>query len=280
MKIAYQGRPGAYSESAAYHLFGSDIQAVGVDAFDDIYRMVNSGEVQGGVIPIENSTAGSILDNYDLLLRWRLPIVGEVKLRIEHVLMGLPGSTIAGLMQVLSHPQALAQCSHFFDKHPNTARVAFFDTAGSAEEVALKKDPSMGAIASASAARQNGLEILVQGLENNPGTNFTRFFAIQKNAVSIQPQHNKSSIAFGTKNIAGALYHALGCFASRSINLIRIESRPKQGSPWEYIFYLDFEGNSSQSHVAEALQELEQQSAFVVQLGSYVNGEHRSLDHQ
>jgi len=280
MLIAYQGRPGAYSESAAYMLFGSDIQTIGVDSFEEIYQMVHCETVQGGVIPIENSTAGSILDNYDLLLRWRLPIVGEVKLRIEHVLMGCVGSSVDTLREVLSHPQALAQCSHFFETHPQIRRTAFFDTAGAAEEIAHRGDPSVGAIASAAAARKNELTILISGLENHPGTNFTRFFAIRKTAPQLGPQHNKTSIAFGTRNESGALYRALGCFARRSINLIRIESRPKPGIPWEYIFYLDFEGNPTQQSVAEALQELENTAAFVTHLGSYPNGEHFSLDHQ
>jgi len=281
-RVAFQGRRGAYSESAAYHLFGTAIQVHPVDTFEEIHRMVQSGAVDGGVIPIENSTAGSILDNYDLLFKYRLPIVGEVKLQIEHCLMALPGTKVKDLREVISHPQALAQCSNFFATHPATKAVAFFDTAGSAEEIAQKNLVGTGAIASAFAAKHYGLDILIDPLANLPGNNFTRFFAIQREPLPRDiAKHTKSSLVFAPqKNQAGILYLALGCFASRHINLIRIESRPKTGSPWEYLFYLDYEGNPSMPHVAEALADLEKISAFVYSLGSYANGELRTVSFQ
>lgn len=279
--IAFQGRRGAYSESAAYHLFGCDIQVLPVDTFEEIHRLVQQGKVDGGVIPIENSTAGSIHDNYDLLLQYRQPIVGEVKLQIEHCLMALPGTQVSQLQEVISHPQALAQCSQFFVNHPHAKRVAFFDTAGSAEEIASKKLHGVGAIASAYAAKYYGLEVLIDPLANLPGNNFTRFFAIQKQATPLDVTlHSKSSLVFAPKkNEAGILHRCLGCFATRGINLIRIESRPKTGSPWEYVFYLDFEGNPGQDIVREAMVEIESLSAFSFHLGSYPNGEYRTLDY-
>lgn len=279
--IAFQGRRGAYSESAAYYLFGCDIQVRPVDTFEEIHKLVQSGEVNGGVIPIENSTAGSIHDNYDLLLQYRQPITGEVKLQIEHCLMALPGTQVDQLQEVISHPQALAQCSNFFVNHPKAKRVAFFDTAGSAEEIATKKLAGVGGIASAYAAKYYGLDILMQPMANLPGNNFTRFFAIQKQAIPLDiALHTKSSLVFAPKqNEAGILHRCLGCFATRNINLIRIESRPKTGSPWEYVFYLDFEGNPGQANVREAMAELESMSAFSFHLGSYPDGEHRTLDY-
>ncbi|NLB62758.1 MAG: prephenate dehydratase [Fibrobacter sp.] len=277
MKIAYQGRPGAYSENAALQIFGEDSKSIGLDDFTAVYQAVDSGEADAGVLPIENSTAGSILENFDLLLQWGLPIVAEIKIQVEHVLMALPQSSVADLEQVISHPQALAQCSDFFAQNPHIKPMAFFDTAGSAEEVLQRQDPKLGAIASVLAAKSNQLQVLRSNLENHPGTNFTRFFAIQKNAAGDTSAHNKISIAFGALDKHGALYHALGCFARRLVNLLRIESRPKPGSPWEYIFYLDLEGNLAQNAVQAALEELKQESAFVKILGSYVNGEHRPM---
>jgi len=278
-KIAFQGRRGAYSESAAYYLFGCDIEVLPVDSFEEIHHKVQNGEVQGGVIPIENSTAGSILENYDLLLKYRQPIVGEVKLQIEHCLMALPGTRIDELREVISHPQALAQCSNFFTSHPQIQRTAFFDTAGSAEEIALHRQQGRAAIASAFAARHYGLDILVEPLANHPGSNFTRFFAIRHEALKPDAeQHTKSSLAFiPRKNEAGILHRCLGCFATRNINLIRIESRPKSGTPWEYVFYLDLEGNPMQNNVADALEELKDLCAEVCLLGSYPIGLNQNL---
>ena len=147
-KIAFQGRRGAYSESAAYHLFGNDIEVIPMDTFEQIFQGIETGAVDGGAIPIENSTAGSIYDNYDLLYKWRHPIVGEVKLQISHSLCALPGTKLEDIKEVLSHPQGLAQCSRFFGRNPQIKSTAFYDTAGSAEEVAKRGDKTVGAIAS------------------------------------------------------------------------------------------------------------------------------------
>lgn len=184
-KIAFQGRRGAYSESAAYHLFGNDIEVVPMDTFEEIFQGIETGAVDGGAIPIENSTAGSIYDNYDLLYKWRHPIVAEVKLQISHCLCVLPGTKLEDLREVLSHPQGLAQCSRFFGRNSNIKSTAFYDTAGSAEEVARRGDKTVGAIASAYAGKFYGLEILAEGIENLPGVNFTRFYAIQKTAAEL-----------------------------------------------------------------------------------------------
>ncbi|HSQ40840.1 MAG TPA: prephenate dehydratase [Fibrobacteraceae bacterium] len=280
--IAFQGRRGAYSESAAYSLFGSEIAVQPVDSFEELHRLVQGGQVDGGVIPIENSTAGSIHDNYDLLLRYRQPIVGEVKLQIEHCLFALPGETLESLHEVISHPQALAQCSKFFADHPHIQRTAFFDTAGSAEEIANKRLCGIGGIASTYAARYYGLEILREPLANLPGSNFTRFFAIQKEAPPLDVQRDtKTSLIFVPRqNEPGILYRALGCFATRDIDLLRIESRPLQGSPWQYVFYLDFEGNPGIPKVHEAMEELKSLSTFLHHLGSYPDGKNRTLKYK
>ena len=228
-KIAFQGRRGAYSESAAYHLFGNDIEVIPMDTFEQIFQGIETGAVDGGAIPIENSTAGSIYDNYDLLYKWRHPIVGEVKLQISHSLCALPGTKLEDIKEVLSHPQGLAQCSRFFGRNPQIKSTAFYDTAGSAEEVAKRGDKTVGAIASAYAGKFYGLDILAEGIENLPGVNFTRFYAIQKTANPL-PENGKikTTLLFmlSDSGKSGALHAALGCFAKRDLNLTRIESRP------------------------------------------------------
>lgn len=314
-KIAFQGRRGAYSESAAYHLFGNDIEVVPMDTFEEIFQGIETGAVDGGAIPIENSTAGSIYDNYDLLYKWRHPIVAEVKLQISHCLCVLPGTKLEDLREVLSHPQGLAQCSRFFGRNTGIKSTAFYDTAGSAEEVARRGDKTVGAIASAYAGKFYGLEILAEGIENLPGVNFTRFYAIQKTAAEL-PEYDRANADADREKLAqanseneqkpqklaqansmniasansapvikttllfmlkdsgksGTLYAALGCFAKRGLNLTRIESRPHPDRPWEYIFYISFEGSPKDATVVEALQELQSYSDFVYRLGSFIEG--------
>ena len=281
-KIAFQGRRGAYSESAAYHLFGNDIEVVPMDTFEQIFQGIETGAVDGGAIPIENSTAGSIYDNYDLLYKWRHPIVGEVKLQISHSLCALPGTKLADIKEVLSHPQGLAQCSRFFGRNPQIRSTAFYDTAGSAEEIAKRGDKTVGAIASAYAGKFYGLDILAEGIENLPGVNFTRFYAIQKTANPL-PENGKikTTLLFmlSDSGKSGALHAALGCFAKRDLNLTRIESRPHPDRPWEYIFHLSFEGSPKDPAVIEALEELQSYCDFVYRLGSFREGTTEKLSY-
>jgi prephenate dehydratase len=281
-KIAFQGRRGAYSESAAYHLFGNDIEVVPMDTFEQIFQGIETGAVDGGAIPIENSTAGSIYDNYDLLYKWRHPIVGEVKLQISHSLCALPGTKLADIKEVLSHPQGLAQCSRFFGRNPQIKSTAFYDTAGSAEEIAKRGDKTVGAIASAYAGKFYGLDILAEGIENLPGVNFTRFYAIQKTANPLPETGTiKTTLLFmlSDSGKSGALHAALGCFAKRDLNLTRIESRPHPDRPWEYIFHLSFEGSPKDPAVIEALEELQSYCDFVYRLGSFREGSTEKLSY-
>ena len=281
-KIAFQGRRGAYSESAAYHLFGNDIEVIPMDTFEQIFQGIETGAVDGGAIPIENSTAGSIYDNYDLLYKWRHPIVGEVKLQISHSLCALPGTKLEDIKEVLSHPQGLAQCSRFFGRNPQIKSTAFYDTAGSAEEVAKRGDKTVGAIASAYAGKFYGLDILAEGIENLPGVNFTRFYAIQKTANPLPEEGTiKTTLLFmlSDSGKSGALHAALGCFAKRDLNLTRIESRPHPDRPWEYIFHLSFEGSPKDPAVIEALEELQSYCDFVYRLGSFREGTTEKLSY-
>ena len=282
-KIAFQGRRGAYSEPAARYLFGEDIDVLPMNTFEEIYQAIETGKADGGAIPIENSTAGSIYENYDLLAKWRHPIVGEVKLQIEHCLCAYPGATLESLKRVMSHPQALAQCSHFFNEFPAIEKVIFFDTAGSAEEVAKRKNLTDGGIASTYAAKLYGLNILRTNLENIKGVNFTRFYAIQKEPKAVSSEDNiKTVILFELANDdkPAALYNALGAFARRGINLTRIESRPHPDKPWGYIFYVAFLGNPKDEKVIEALDELNQFTTFTYRLGSFVCGKTERLKYE
>ena len=274
-KIAFQGRKGAYSDCAAHYLFGEDIETLPKDTFEEIYQAIETGEADGGAIPIENSTAGSIEANYDLLYKWRHRIVGEVMLRIEHTLCVMPGVKLTDLKRVYSHPQALAQCSRFFAENPGISAVPAFDTAGSAEELAARGAKDEGAIASAYAAKIYNLDILKAGLENLKGTNFTRFYGIQKAAANYSEIENaKTTILFELKNNneVGALYNALGCFAKRGINLTRCESRPHPDKPWEYIFHISFEANTCEARAKEALAELQNYTEGIYVLGTFKKG--------
>ncbi|MCK9183230.1 MAG: ACT domain-containing protein [Fibrobacteraceae bacterium] len=282
-RIAFQGCRGAYSESAAYYLFGEDIEVVPMNTFEEIYQGIETLSVDGGAIPIENSTAGSIYENYDLLYKWRHPIISEVLLQIEHCLCGNNGASIHSLKRVLSHPQGLAQCSNFFSAHPGIEKVAFYDTAGSAEEVSKRDNITDGAIASTYAAKLYGLSILKTNLENIKGVNFTRFYGIQKNPVGIPYNAEiKSAILFELANDgqAGSLYGALGAFAKREINLTRIESRPHPDKPWGYIFHISFIGSPESPKVIEALEELTRYTTFIYRLGSFAVGKTERLKYE
>ena len=279
-KIAFQGRHGAYSECAAHYLFGEEIETLPMDTFEEIYRAIEAGKADGGAIPIENSTAGSIYENYDLLAKWRHPIVGEVKLQIEHCLCANRGANLQTLKHVMSHPQALAQCSKFFVENPQIEKVVFFDTAGSAEEVAKRKNLTDGGIASAFAARLYGLDILQTNLENIRGVNFTRFYGIQKEPEPVpQGENVKTVILFELSNDdrPGSLYGALGAFAKRGINMTRIESRPNPDKPWGYIFYASLIGNPKDKTVIEAFDELNRYTNFTYRLGSFAPGKTERL---
>jgi prephenate dehydratase len=281
-KIAFQGRPGAYSESACYHLFGKDSSTMPCRFFEDLYKAVESGDADGAVIPIENSTAGSIYENFDLLLKYKLPIISEVKIRVEHVLMAVAGSRISDLTEVRSHPQALAQCSYFFKEHPHIKAVSAFDTAGSAEEIALSGEMNKGAIASEMAAKEYGLEILQRQLENTKQENFTRFLALVKEApMPATSEEIKTTLVFAPKvDEVGVLYRALGFFAEANIDLFQIESRPRENTPWHYVFYLSLKGHPKSEATGTAIAKLREISSFVHILGVYPAGADVNLSYE
>ena len=264
--VAFQGENGAYSEEAALHYFGHSIQTKPCENWDDVFKLVERGEVPFGVVPIENSLEGSIGRVYDLLLDSSLKVCGEIEFRVVHYLIGNPGVRLDLIKKVYSHPQALGQCRAFL-KHLNSELIPASNTAGSVKMIKEMRMLDAAAIASARAAEIYGMEILAREIEDAPN-NFTRFFVLSKQGTS--PSGNdKTSVVFSLKHRPGTLYESLKEFAAKNINLTRIESRPTRQKPWEYNFYLDFDGHQDDKVSREALENLDRNSRFLKVLGSY-----------
>jgi prephenate dehydratase len=266
MRVAYQGAPGAYSEAAIFEAFGKQAQALPCETFEEVFARVEAGEADRGLLPIENSVTGSLHRNYDLLLEHRLFIVGEYTLRVRHCLIALPGVKIGEIRKVISHPQGLAQCEKYL-RRLGVQTEATYDTAGSVKMVKERGERSLAAIASNWAAELYGMDILEEGIEDNPA-NFTRFLVLGREPVEAQ-ENAKTSIVFTLRNMPGALFKALSVFALREIDLTKIESRPLVGKPWEYLFYLDLAGSISDPKVKRALDNLSEYALSLRLLGSY-----------
>jgi prephenate dehydratase len=277
--VAFQGEPGAYSEQAALDFFApAAVDTLPCPGFDEAFQAVSQASCSHGVLPIENSLAGSIHRNYDLMLQHDLHIVGEYPLRVQHCLLALPGTKIEDLRRIHSHPQALAQCEKNL-KRLGVEQVPESDTAGSARLVRELGDPHAGALASRRAAQVNGLHILAENMEDDPA-NYTRFLVLARQPVEIlNPEQGdyKTSIVFSLKNFPGVLFKALGVFALREIDLTKIESRPIPGRPWEYMFYIDFAGHKDQRNCQRALEHLQELATYLRLLGSYPR---RRLDYE
>ena len=265
MRVAYQGEAGAYSEQAIYEFFG-DVQAVPCESFDSLFAAVSTGKCESGLIPIENSLAGSIHQNYDLLLNNKLNITGEYFLRVRHCLIALPGVKKKDVKKAISHPQALGQCAGYLKANGIKAE-AVFDTAGSVKMLKETGALDTAAIASHSAAKLYEMQILEEDIEDNPA-NYTRFLSIAPEPVN-STSEAKTSIVFTLKNQPGALFKALSVFALRDIDLTKIESRPLVGKPWEYLFYIDFLGATGEGLVDKALDHLGEYAVMLRVLGSY-----------
>ncbi len=268
--VAFQGERGAFSEEAAYKLLGRGIQVLPCETFGAAFESVVKRKASYCLVPIENTLAGSIYENYDLLLNNDLHIVGEVNLRIVHNLIGFPETKMQNLRRVYSHPVALAQCGRFFSRHPKIEKIPFYDTAGSVKMLANERPAGTAAIASRIAAAVYGARILQTHLEDHH-ENFTRFLLLSRKPT-ITPRANKVSIVFSTPNVPGALYKCLSVFALRDIDLTKMESRPLRGRPWEYFFYLDFIGNVKEQRCRKALEHLEEVTKFLRVLGCYEGG--------
>ncbi|MFC2010180.1 prephenate dehydratase [Chloroflexota bacterium] len=265
-EIAFQGETGAYSEEAASQFFGPLIQTEPCESVDDVFKTVEQGETPFGIIAIENSLEGSISRSYDLLLDSNLMVCGETELKVVHCLIVNPGTRLDAIKKVYSHPQALGQC-HTYLRHLNCELVPTYDTAGSVKMIKEKRINDGAAIASNRAAEIYDMQVIAREIEDNPN-NFTRFF-ILANQDAPPSGNDKTSIVFSVQHRAGALYEFLNTLASNKINLTKIESRPTRQKPWEYNFYLDFEGHHEDKNAKEALEELGKTAVFIKVLGSY-----------
>jgi prephenate dehydratase len=269
-KIAFQGEKGAFSEDAALHFWGPDAEPVPLNRFRDVFHAVAEGRCDFGILPIENSHTGSIHQNMDLLLEYNLSVCGEIILRIHHYLLAVRGARMGDIRRILSHPQAIEQCSKFLEGLAGVEIVPAYDTAGSARLVFEQNRKDQAAIASQRAGLDYGLVPIEKKIENDD-QNFTRFIAVAREPLGLD-REAKTSIVFSTKNIPGALFKALSVFALRDINLLKIESRPLRKGPWKYYFYLDFEGSLSSAACQNAINHLGEIASYLKVLGSYSKG--------
>ncbi len=265
-KVTFQGVAGAYSEEAVRQYFSTEVQSVPCRTLVDIFLGVEGREVEYGMLPVENAVAGSVNQSYELLMEHDLRIYAEVILRVRHMLLATPGTEFSDIKRVRSHPQALAQCQRYLVRHGLEPELAV-DTAESARELATNPEVGVAVIASELAGELCGLEILDRNIEDFP-FNYTRFFVLSLEDPP-RAQRNKTSLVFTTPHRPGALYECLAEFARRRISLTKLESRPRLNRPWQYIFYLDFEGHCQDPECEAAMMGLLRRSSFVKMLGSY-----------
>lgn len=269
--VAFQGEKGAYSEDACFKYFGASVKTQPFQDFLAVFEATEKDKVTHAVVPVENSIEGSVAQVNDLLLDHDLTISGEVMVHVKHHLMAFDDATIDTIREVMSHPQALGQSRKFLANHPDWRITPCYDTAGSARMVAEGRSKEVAAIASRRAAAVYGLKILKEDIQSED-VNYTRFFVLEKNPQSPEGA-NKTSIVFATKNAPGALYNCLGEFASRGVNLSKLESRPRKNKPWVYVFYADFDGSIDDPNCHAAIGGLLKTGAFVKVLGSYKKAE-------
>jgi prephenate dehydratase len=276
--LSFQGERGAFSEEAARQLLGPGVDVLPCNRFEDIFRSLKEGRVTGAVVPIENTLAGSVHENYDHLQRFDLPIVAETSVRIVHHLIVPPGVRFRDIRRAFSHPVALNQCLDFFAANPKIEKVPFYDTAGSVKMVMEERLTDAAAIGSAVAAEIYQGRILRRSIEDDR-RNYTRFFLLRT------PEFNrdfpvqapagtvwKTSLVFSTRNVPGSLFRALSVFALRDLNLAKIESRPLRGRPWEYLFYVDVLGRVDERNTQNALGHLQELADYLRVLGCYPKG--------
>lgn len=265
-KVAFQGVHGAHSEQAIRQHFGSAVSTCPCPKLSDLFDAMESPEIDYALLPVENALAGAVHQAYELLMDSDLRIQAEVILHVHHALLAPRGLTIADLKYVRSHPQALAQCDRFL-KRNNLEAQPWYDTAGAAKDLVESPVPQTGALANELAGELYELDVLERAVEDVQ-FNFTRFFVLGHDDPP-RGDYNKTSLVFATRNQAGALYHCLGEFAERNLNITKLESRPRRNRPWEPIFFLDFEGHWQDAVCQEVLARLLQRASFVKMLGSY-----------
>lgn len=265
LEVAFLGPEGTFTQEAAYKHFGHAIHACSLPAIDEVFRAVESGNAEYGVVPVENSTEGVITHTLDSFLVSSLKIAGEVVLRIHHNLLSR-ATRLGDVQRIYSHQQSLAQCRRWLDRYlPNLPRIAVSSNAEAARMAS--EDPGSAAIAGVAAAGLYGLDLLQRNIEDEPD-NTTRFLVISRERVP-PTGNDKTSLFFATGNFPGALYRALEPFARTRISMTKIESRPSRRSPWDYVFFLDIEGHESEERVAQALAEMQDRVKTMTLLGSY-----------
>ena len=267
VRVVYQGVEGAYSQAAMKQYFGSDISSFHVEQWRDAMEAIAEGSADYAVLPIENSTAGSVNDMYDLLAEFENYIVGEQIIRCEHKFLGLTGATLSDIKSVYSHPQALSQCKPFLEIHREWKQIPQENTAVAAKRISEEGDKSKAAIASAFAGELFGLDVLEEKIYTNEA-NSTRFIIVTNQRV-FRKDANKISICFETPHISGSLYNILSHFIYNNINMNNIQSRPITRRNWEYRFFIDFEGNLNDSAVKNALRGIREEAINMKIFGNY-----------
>ncbi len=269
-KVVYAGVPGSFSHKACRQFFGTEISHQNLPLFRDVFEAVHNGDATLGIVPVENSLTGSIHENYDLLLEYDLRVVGELTLRIDHNLVGHQGTRLDKIKRVYSHPQVFRQCKEFLAAYPQWDLVACKDTASAVRRVKESNNQKEAAIAGKEAAKIYGVKILREGLESSP-RNFTRFVVLSAGEF-LDGTKNKSSLIYSVSDQPGSLYETLKLFAEKRVNLVKLESRPIHGKPWEYLFYADIELDISDPQYRPLFEELQDKTEFLKILGSYAKG--------
>ncbi len=275
-KVVYQGVEGAYSHAAAMQFFGERAKLFNVKTWDDAMKALCAGTADFAVLPIENSSAGSVSDIYDLLVKFDNYIVGETYVKVDHVLLGLPEAELSDIRLVYSHPQGLMQCSTYLDEHRDWTRHSTGNTALSAREVKEAGDRSRAAIASEMAGRLYGLKVLERTVMNHRG-NATRFIVVASRKL-YEASANKLSVCFETKHENAALYNMLSHLTYNGLNMVKLESRPILGRPWEFRFFVDFEGNLGDAGVKNALRGILEEANYFRILGNYYTDKGKNVD--
>lgn len=266
-RVVFQGTEGAYGQAAMQQFFGEDVNSFHVRTFRDAMEAIEEGAADYAVLPIENSTAGPVIEMYDLLDEFENYIVAETILPIVHTLSGLPGAKLSDIQKVYSKTEALMQTSRFLDDHSDWQRISVVNTAIAAKKVLKEQDISQAAVCSAYAAKVHGLEVLVDGI-NNDADNSTRFIVVTNQKVFLKDA-SKISIRFELPHQSGSLYRILSHFIYNDLNMSKIESRPIKGRPWEYCFFVDFEGNLEEAAVKNAIRGLREEAQNLKILGNY-----------
>jgi prephenate dehydratase len=267
MLVAYQGEIGAYSEQGVLDLW-PDAEHLPRPSIRKVFEAVEVGRADFGLVPIDNSQAGTINETYDLLLKHGLHLVAETVVQVDHCLAGLPGATLEDLEEVISHPQAIAQCEEFLSSLDVSVR-AEYDTAGAARKIVEEKLAHSAAISSRRAAEIYGLVVFAERIQTYPD-NHTRFGALSRSPEALD-EASKTSLVFGVGHVPGSLYRCLGAFAERHLSLSKLESRPRVGRLWEYVFYADIEAPASEPVMIEALDEVSRHTTFTRVIGSYAS---------